>query len=40
MYKIINLITLDNIRTINNLAIYVHKAFKLRNNKVYVENNQ
>ena len=40
MYKFINLITSDNNRTINNLAIYVHKAFKLRNNEFYVENNQ
>ena len=40
MYKFINLITSDNNRTINNLAIYVHNAFKLRNNELYIENNQ
>ena len=40
MYKFINLITSDNNRTINNLAIYVNKAFKLRNNEFYVEHKQ
>ena len=40
IYKFINLITPDNNRTIDNLAICVHKAFKLRNNEFYVENNQ
>ena len=36
MYKFVNLITSDNTRTINNLAIYVHKAFKVRNTAFFL----
>ena len=32
-------ITSDNTRTINNLAIYVHKAFKVRNTAFFAGNN-
>ena len=39
MFKFVNLITSDNTRTIPNLAIYVYKAFKMRNNEMYDENN-
>ena len=39
MYKFVNLITSDNTRTINNLAIYVHKAFKVRNTAIFAGNN-
>ena len=39
MYKFVNLITSDNTSTIRNLAIYVYKAFKIRNNEMYAENN-
>lgn len=39
MYEFINLVTSDNTRTITNLAIYVHKAFRIRNNELFAENN-
>ena len=39
MYKIVNLITSDDTRTINNLAIYLHKAFKVRNTDIFAGNN-
>ena len=39
MYKFVNLISSDNTRTITDLAIYVYKAFKIRNNEMYTENN-
>ena len=35
MYKFVNLITSDNTRTINNSAIYVHKAFKVTNIAIF-----
>ena len=38
MYKFVNLITSDNTRTINILAIYVHKAFKVRNTAIFAGN--
>ena len=37
MYKFVNLITSDNIRTITNFAIYLNKAFKIRNNEMFAE---
>ena len=38
-YGICDRITSDNTRTINNLAIYVHKAFKVRNTAIFAGNN-
>ena len=37
MLKFSNLISADNVKLLNLLAKYVHKAFDLRNN--YVNNN-